>query len=282
MLEVGAAAAARPGRDQGAAGVRAAARARVAHDQAPRRGGGGMGELILPPAYRDDAASHPPLDYAGYGSTALRHPRAAAGRAAADADRADRPAARRRARAAVRRRPHAPARRRAARRAHHRARPRARGGRPAGARHARRGVAVQQRRALPARAATGTPRRSTPTSPGSGRCLTDADGRYRFVTIKPGAYPWGNHAQRLAAGAHPLLAVRARVHAAAGDADVLPRRPAVRPGPDLQLGPRPRRARADDLRVRPRAPPSRSGRSPTAGTSCCAGREATPPDEDDA
>ena len=33
-----------------------------------------MGGLILPPAYRDDAASHPPLDYAGYGSTALRHP----------------------------------------------------------------------------------------------------------------------------------------------------------------------------------------------------------------
>jgi protocatechuate 3,4-dioxygenase beta subunit len=28
---------------------------------------------------------------------------------------------------------------------------------------------------------------------GAGRCLTDADGSYRFVTIKPGAYPWGNH-----------------------------------------------------------------------------------------
>lgn len=28
---------------------------------------------------------------------------------------------------------------------------------------------------------------------GAGRCLTDADGRYAFVTIKPGAYPWGNH-----------------------------------------------------------------------------------------
>lgn len=28
---------------------------------------------------------------------------------------------------------------------------------------------------------------------GGGRCLTDADGRYRFKTIKPGAYPWGNH-----------------------------------------------------------------------------------------
>ncbi len=29
---------------------------------------------------------------------------------------------------------------------------------------------------------------------GAGRCMTDADGRYRFLSIKPGAYPWGNHA----------------------------------------------------------------------------------------
>ena len=28
---------------------------------------------------------------------------------------------------------------------------------------------------------------------GAGRCMTDNDGRYRFTTIKPGAYPWGNH-----------------------------------------------------------------------------------------
>lgn len=28
---------------------------------------------------------------------------------------------------------------------------------------------------------------------GSGRCVTDEDGRYRFKTVKPGAYPWGNH-----------------------------------------------------------------------------------------
>jgi protocatechuate 3,4-dioxygenase beta subunit len=28
---------------------------------------------------------------------------------------------------------------------------------------------------------------------GAGRCLTDDEGRYRFVSIKPGAYPWGNH-----------------------------------------------------------------------------------------
>jgi protocatechuate 3,4-dioxygenase, beta subunit len=28
---------------------------------------------------------------------------------------------------------------------------------------------------------------------GAGRCLTDSEGRYRFITIKPGAYPWRNH-----------------------------------------------------------------------------------------
>jgi protocatechuate 3,4-dioxygenase, beta subunit len=28
---------------------------------------------------------------------------------------------------------------------------------------------------------------------GAGRCVTDAEGRYRFLTIKPGAYPWRNH-----------------------------------------------------------------------------------------
>jgi protocatechuate 3,4-dioxygenase, beta subunit len=28
---------------------------------------------------------------------------------------------------------------------------------------------------------------------GAGRCATDEEGRYRFTTIKPGAYPWGNH-----------------------------------------------------------------------------------------
>ena len=28
---------------------------------------------------------------------------------------------------------------------------------------------------------------------GGGRCVTGSDGRYRFMTIKPGAYPWPNH-----------------------------------------------------------------------------------------
>jgi protocatechuate 3,4-dioxygenase beta subunit len=32
-----------------------------------------------------------------------------------------------------------------------------------------------------------------PNFSGAGRCLTDGEGRYRFITVKPGAYPWGNH-----------------------------------------------------------------------------------------
>ena len=32
-----------------------------------------------------------------------------------------------------------------------------------------------------------------PNFTGAGRCVTDGEGRYRFLTIKPGAYPWQNH-----------------------------------------------------------------------------------------
>lgn len=28
---------------------------------------------------------------------------------------------------------------------------------------------------------------------GGGRCVTDSEGRYTFMTIRPGAYPWSNH-----------------------------------------------------------------------------------------
>jgi protocatechuate 3,4-dioxygenase, beta subunit len=32
-----------------------------------------------------------------------------------------------------------------------------------------------------------------PNFTGSGHAMTDNEGRYRFVTIRPGEYPWGNH-----------------------------------------------------------------------------------------
>jgi protocatechuate 3,4-dioxygenase beta subunit len=37
---------------------------------------------------------------------------------------------------------------------------------------------------------------NAPTDPnftGAGRTMTDAEGRYRFITIRPGEYPWRNH-----------------------------------------------------------------------------------------
>lgn len=33
-----------------------------------------------------------------------------------------------------------------------------------------------------------------PNFPGVGQTFTDSEGRYRFITIRPGAYPWKNHA----------------------------------------------------------------------------------------
>ena len=32
-----------------------------------------------------------------------------------------------------------------------------------------------------------------PNFQGSGRCITDSQGNYRFYSVKPGAYPWSNH-----------------------------------------------------------------------------------------
>lgn len=32
-----------------------------------------------------------------------------------------------------------------------------------------------------------------PNFTGAGRCISADDGSYRFITIKPGSYPWGNH-----------------------------------------------------------------------------------------
>ncbi len=32
-----------------------------------------------------------------------------------------------------------------------------------------------------------------PNFTGAGRTVTDQDGTYKFITVRPGAYPWGNH-----------------------------------------------------------------------------------------
>ena len=69
--------------------------------------------------------------------------------------------------------------------------------------------------------------------------MTDAEGRYRFITIQPGAYPWGNHFNAWRP-AHIHFSLFGRAFAQRLDhPDVFPRRPDVPPRPDLQLGPRP-------------------------------------------
>ena len=93
----------------------------------------------------------------------------------------------------ARRRPHAAARGRAARRADRRQRPRPRERRQAAPRAAGRDLAGQRRRAAIAHDVDTHDAPLDPNFSGAGRCLTDDDGRYRFVTVKPGAYPWGNH-----------------------------------------------------------------------------------------
>ena len=69
-------------------------------------------------------------------------------------------------------------------------------------------------------------------------CRALPDGRRRRLPLRhrqARRVPVGQPRERVAARTHPLLGLRPRVHAAARDADVLPRRPALLAGPDLQL-----------------------------------------------
>ena len=65
-----------------------------------------------------------------------------------------------------------------------------------------------------------------PNFTGAGRTLTDENGVYRFITIKPGAYPWKQSPQRVASGAYSLLAFWTGVLHAPDHPDVFPGRPA--------------------------------------------------------
>ena len=123
-------------------------------------------------------ASHPPLTYPGYASSALRGTRPPV-ELRPPADRGHRAGARARSRVGpARPRPHPPARRRAARPADHRPRPGARRRRPPGA------ATRWSRSGRPTRpAATGTsvdnwPAPLDPNFTGVGRALTDDQGRY--------------------------------------------------------------------------------------------------------
>jgi protocatechuate 3,4-dioxygenase beta subunit len=52
-----------------------------------------------------------------------------------------------------------------------------------------------------------------PNFHGEGRMLTDDEGRYRFVTIRPGAYPWTNNGRVAWRPAHIHFSLFGNVHA---------------------------------------------------------------------
>ena len=89
-----------------------------------------------------------------------------------------------------------------------------------------------------------------PNFTGTGRTVTDADGWYQFQTIKPGAYPWGNHHNAWRPAHIHFSLFGAGILHAPGHADVFPRRPAAGVRPDLQLRARCQGQRAPDRHVR--------------------------------
>ena len=171
------------------------------------------------------------------------------------------------------------------RRPHPQRRHRRRGDRPAD--HRDRARARRSRRAVPQHADRGLagerggryihrrdqwPGPLDPNFLGIGRCLTNDDGCYRFLTIRPGAYPWRNHPNAWRPAHIHFSLLRHMLDVAARDADVLPRRPAARARPDLQLAVTEAARAAADRRLRPRRDASPNGRSAGAGTSCSAAR----------
>ena len=118
---------------------------------------------------------------------------------------------------------------------------------------------------------TSTTRRSIRTSAASGRCVTDGEGRYRFLTIKPGAYPWRNHHNAWRPNHIHFSLFGHRLRQPAGDADVFPRRSAARASTLSTTACR-RRARADDRAFRPRHDRAGVGARLSRSTSSCAGR----------
>ena len=139
----------------------------------------------------DDA--HPPMDYEGYKSTALRHPKRPLVYMPQTISEITGPQLGAGARRRDRQRPHDPARGVADRRADHRLGACVRHRRQAAARTRWSRSGRRTRRVVTFTSGTAGRPISIPNFSGAGRCLTDSNGRYQFTTIKPGPYPWGNH-----------------------------------------------------------------------------------------
>ena len=108
-----------------------------------------------------------------------------------------------------------------------------------------------------------------PNFTGAGRCLTDDEGRYRFVTVKPGAYPWRNHYNAWRP-AHIHFSLFGRAFAQRLVTQMyFPGDPLLALDPIFSPSATPRHAGGWSARStsRRRSP---NGRSPTASTSSCA------------
>ena len=116
--------------------------------------------------------------------------------------------------------------------------PRPRRERRAGARRAHRDLAGERVRSLHALARGRLPGAARPELPRRRPVPHERRGRVSLPHGQAGALSLGQPPQRVEAGPHPLLAARARARHPARHADVLPRRPAVRPRPDLPVGAR--------------------------------------------
>ena len=114
---------------------------------------------------------------------------------------------------------------------------------------------------------------------GGGRARADAEGGYRFVTIKPGAYPWKQSPQCLAPRAHSSVGVRAIPSSARlvtqmyfpGD-PLFPFDPIFNSVPDEKRARMPAWSRRSTWTEHQ----ARMGARATASTSCCAASNATP------
>ena len=115
-----------------------------------------------------------------------------------------------------------------------------------------------------------------PNFSGAGRVMTDAEGRYRFTTIKPGAYPWRNH-HNAWRPAHIHFSLFGQCfHTRLVTQMYFPDDPLLPVRPDLAVGADERARAAAGVALRSGADTSRSGRSAIASISSCAGRDATP------
>ena len=74
-----------------------------------------------------------------------------------------------------------------------------------------------------------------PNFTGAGRAITNGEGRYRFVTIRPGEYPWRNHYNAWRPAHIHFSLFGPAIVTASHHPDVFSRRSAARIRPDVHL-----------------------------------------------